>query len=319
MKQLLYVTPDMSLKELLSLPELAPIQPQLLTDEFFALSIRGDVPLRALSDTWNMPLFCMGLNRVLELRRGGAPVLYKTGPEAHQFLFHFPGRPGAKSVIICPGGSYSLVWSPGEGYPVAARLNAMGYHAFVVNYRTGAQAQAPNPIDDLAATVRYVHERAGWFQADMTDYAVMGFSAGGHLAGCFGTERLGWRHYGLPRPGAMILCYPVVSMGRCSEPTTRSCFMGSHLAEADFEARYSVDEQVTPAYPPSFVWQCSGDAVVPIENTKLLDCALTAQGVLHRYETFPGCEHGSGLADGTAAAGWLERAVDFWERHGKRI
>lgn len=308
------ITASMSLDTLLSLPEFLPIRQQLLTDDFFDLTKLGDVPLRDLSNTWNLPLLCLGLNRVLKLRRAGEPVLYWYGPEPHQFLFRFPGKPGAKTVVICPGGGYSLVWSPGEGYPVAARLNQMGYNAFVVNYRVGDQAEAPNPMDDLAAAIRYLHDHSAALQSDLTGYAVMGFSAGGHLAASFGTESLGWRHYDLPRPGAMMLCYPVVTMGPSSEPTSRSRLLGCRLGDAAAEAAYSVERQVTPAYPPSFLWQCDHDAVVPIENTILLDRALTNHHIVHSYETYSGQDHGTGLADGTAAAGWLERAISFWER-----
>ncbi|MGM9593342.1 MAG: alpha/beta hydrolase [Candidatus Onthomonas sp.] len=313
------ITPELRLGDLLSLPEFASIRSHLLIDDFFSLSRHGDVPLSALSDTWNIPLLCEGLNRALALRRAGYPLLYASGPEPSQFFFHFPGNPGGKAVIICPGGGYSLVWSPGEGYPVAARLNAMGYHAFVVNYRTGpGAAQAPNPMEDLAVSIRYILAHAGQFQADLSDYAVMGFSAGGHLAASFGTEALGWRHYGLPRPGTMMLCYPVITMGPLSEPTSRACLLGEHLSDPDFTRRYSVEQQITPAYPPTYLWQCDSDAVVPIQNSQLLARQLAAQQILHRYQTYPGTDHGTGLADGTAAQGWLEQAVSFWREQLSR-
>lgn len=311
----LIITPELRLSELLSLPDFQPIRPQLLIDGFFDLSSHGDVPLSALSDTWNLPLFCMGLNRALALRREGYPLLYRSGPESSQYFFHFPGSPGGKAVFLCPGGGYSMVWSPGEGYPVAARLNAMGYHAFVVNYRTGEAAQAPGPMDDLAASIRFALEHESEFQADFSDYAVMGFSAGGHLAATFGTEALGWKHYGLPRPGAMVLCYPVVTMGAWSEPTSRANLLGSHSGEADFARRYSVEERITSAYPPTYLWQCTEDAVVPVQNSQFLDRQLTALGIPHLYQTYPGPDHGTGLADGTLAQGWLERAAAFWQAH----
>ena len=65
------ITASMSLDTLLSLPEFLPIRQQLLTDDFFDLTKLGDVPLRDLSNTWNLPLLCLGLHRVLKLRRAG--------------------------------------------------------------------------------------------------------------------------------------------------------------------------------------------------------------------------------------------------------
>lgn len=309
------VTPEMGLRGLLNLPEFQSIRPQLLIDDFFDPSLHGDVPLSALSDTWNIPLFCMGLNRALTLRREGYPLLYHSGADPSQYFFHFPGWPGGKAVFICPGGGYGLVWSPGEGYPVAARLNGLGYHAFVVNYRTGARAQAPHPMDDLAVSIRWILDHENLFQADFSDYAVMGFSAGGHLAASFGTESLGWKHYGLPRPGAMLLCYPVITMGPWSEASSRANLLGIHSTDPDFARQYSVEEQLTSTYPPTYLWQCAEDAVVPIQNSRFMDRRLTGLSIPHLYQTYPGPDHGTGLADGTPAQGWLERAVAFWLRH----
>jgi len=35
---------------------------------------------------------------------------------------------------------------------------------------------------------------------------------------------------------------------------------------------------------------------------------------LFQCETFPGVDHGVGPGTGTAAEGWLNRAVDFWRK-----
>ncbi len=305
------VTPEMTVGALLALPEFAPIRDQLLIPAFFSREADGDVPLAALSDTWNLPLLCEGLNRALEVRRSGAPLLYRAGEDPEQFFFHFPGPAGAKAVVICAGGAYGLVWSPGEGYPVAARLNRMGYHAFVVNYRTGDRARAPGPMDDLAAALRCILSQPERWGADLSGYALMGFSAAGHLAGSFGTRALGWRHYGLARPGALVLCYPVVTMGRESEPSTRANLLGPDPSEA-LVRRYSLEEQVDPDYPPTFLWHCADDAVVPGVNSRMLRDRLTEAGAPHWYQSYPGTDHGTGLADDTAAEGWLEQAVSFW-------
>ncbi len=40
------------------------------------------------------------------------------------------------------------------------------------------------------------------------DYALLGYSSGGHLAGLFGSEEYGYRNYGVPKPGALLLGYP---------------------------------------------------------------------------------------------------------------
>lgn len=76
---------------------------------------------------------------------------------------------------------------------------------------------------------------------------------------------------------------------------------------------YSIEKQITENYPKTFVWQCNRDNTVPIENTRLLAEALKEHGVPYIYETFSSDAHGWGLATGTVAQGWLERAVQFCE------
>ena len=116
-------------------------------------------------------------------------------------------------AIVCPGGGYRRVCSFVEGHPYAKKLNAMGCHAVVVYYRVNVLARYPAPQDDLARAVRVVHAHAEEWNLDMNGYSVWGSSAGGHLAASFGTENMGYVHYDLPKPGALILTF-----GRREEP-----------------------------------------------------------------------------------------------------
>ena len=93
-------------------------------------------------------------------------------------------------AIICPGGGYRRVCSFIEGHPFAKKLNRMGYHAVVVYYRVRNLAVYPNPQDDLAKAVAFVHSKAGEWNLDMCGYSVWGSSAGGHLAASFGTDTM---------------------------------------------------------------------------------------------------------------------------------
>lgn len=116
-------------------------------------------------------------------------------------------------AVICPGGGYRRVCSFVEGYPYAKKLNAMGYHAAVVYYRVNRLARYPAPQEDLARAIQQLHDHAREWKLDMHGYSVWGSSAGGHLAASFGTENMGYGCYKLPKPGALILVYPVVTMG----------------------------------------------------------------------------------------------------------
>ena len=122
----------------------------------------------------------------------------------------FPNDTGErrKYVIVCPGGGYAHCVTGQEGYPIAAKLNEMGYTAFVLEYRTGFHCGGYAPMQDLARAVKNIEEHHKELNVDPEDYAICGFSAGGNLAGVFGGKEHGYAKYGVRRPGALILGYP---------------------------------------------------------------------------------------------------------------
>ena len=215
-------------------------------------------------------------------------------------------------AVICPGGGYRRVCSFVEGHPFAKKLNAMGYHAFVVYYRVNVLARYPAPQEDLARAVREIHSHAEEWKLDMKGYSVWGSSAGGHLAASFGTENMGYVRYGLPKPGALILTYPVVTMGEKTHEGSRNFLIGQ-APDGDMVHFASVERQITPAYPPTFLWWGSADSCVDPENSRMLRGALEAQNIPCQCIEYPGVEHGVGIGHGLACEGWIEKAVAFWE------
>lgn len=65
---------------------------------------------------------------------------------------------------------------------MAEELSKLGYQSFVVNYRLSPYTQEEGALD-LARAVRFVRKNADVYGIDEKDIAVMGFSAGGILAG----------------------------------------------------------------------------------------------------------------------------------------
>lgn len=292
-------------------------------------SIMGNLSMPTLSKlaggAWNPESMAAGMNHLSKLCSerncfynvwsDEEIAVDKTKAEAKLIAFPLPKK--SKFVLICPGGAYISVASIVEGFPVAKRLNELGYAAFVLKYRCGKHALAPNPIDDLAAALRFVMASAEQFNIDPEQYTVMGFSAGGHLAASFGTESLGYAHYLLPKPASMVLAYPVVTMGDKTHADSRKNLLGAkNTHNSSLIKKWSVEQQLTENYPPTFVWQCDHDNSVPVENSTMLTEQLRAKGVNVHYETFPSSAHGWGSADGTLAEGWIERAVDFMKEQG---
>lgn len=220
------------------------------------------------------------------------------------------GEPAPFAVII-PGGAYGMVSTHNEGLPFALGLNAHGYAAFVVYYHIGDGARLPAPQDDVGRAVREILDHAEEYGVDPEGYSVWGSSAGGHLAASFCTKEFGYAHYGLPRPGALILAYPVVSMGKSTHPETRLNLLGPD-PDPDLVRRLSIQNQVDADFPPTFTWHNADDGCVVPHNSELLAAALEEAGVEHCYQSYPTGGHGVGLGRGLSCDGWFEDAVSFW-------
>lgn len=215
-------------------------------------------------------------------------------------------------AIICPGGGYHRVCSFIEGLPYARKLNQMGYSAFVVHYRCGTGLEYPIPQDDLARAIREVMEHEKEWNLDMEGYSLWGASAGGHLAASFGTNDMGYKKYGLQRPGALILSYPVVTMGEHAHVGSRNYLLGENQGDERIEFT-SIEKQVTSEYPPTFLWCGLSDQTVEPENSYLLEKALETCGVPHSFLPIEGVDHGVGIGEGLPCEGWFGAAVGFWD------
>ena len=81
-------------------------------------------------------------------------------------LFFFRGDPGAKTAIVNAGGGFVYVAAMHDSFPHAMELSEMGYNAFALIYRPGADTAC----EDLARAIAFLHEHAEELQIDMEDY-----------------------------------------------------------------------------------------------------------------------------------------------------
>ena len=243
----------------------------------------------------------------------------------------FPNDTGEKRkyVIVCPGGGYAHCVTNEEGYPIAAKLNEMGYTAFVLEYRTGFQCSPYAPMEDLAQAVRYIEAHQEELNVDPRDYAICGFSAGGNLAGVFGGREYGYEKYQVRKPGALLMGYPWTNVNHWLDHPYWNIWKGligiwlsergilymfGHHANRKNREALCVQNYITPDYPPTYMMAGSNDILVPASHhAEVLNQALKREKVPHVYEQFWHLPHGIGLAVGTRAEGWLENAVAFWE------
>lgn len=110
---------------------------------------------------------------------------YADDPDFRPYMVTFPVSEGTEikgAVLINAGGAFQFRSDQMEGTPVAQELSRLGYQSFVVNYRLRPYTQEEGALD-LARAVRFVRRNADVYGIDEKDIAVMGFSAGGILAG----------------------------------------------------------------------------------------------------------------------------------------
>jgi len=98
------------------------------------------------------------------------------------------GKATGVAVIVAPGGGHSELWISHEGYSPAKWLQAHGIAAFVLKYRLARDSNSTYTVDkeevmDMQRAIRLVRSRAKEWGIDTAKIGVMGFSAGGELAG----------------------------------------------------------------------------------------------------------------------------------------
>ena len=51
------------------------------------------------------------------------------------------------------------------------------------------------------------------------------------------------------------------------------------------------------------------------DNSRRMAVALESHHIAHNFILYQGVDHGVGLGKGLACEGWLDKAVDFWQKH----
>lgn len=250
---------------------------------------------------------------------------YTTEPLMHVMR---PARPNDAALLLIPGGGYRWAVVDKEGMDCARIFAEAGITCFVLRYRLpadGWDAGPDAPLQDAQRAMRLIRADAVSYGVDPERIAVLGASAGGHLAGLLST-RINAATYDptdeadsfTSRPAASLLLYPVATM------TTPHLHQGSrdHLLGSDpspeLIAAWSLENLVTGDMPPTWLLHAMDDEAVPPENSLMLQAALRAAGVPHEAHYFQEGGHGFGvrLIQGRPAAVWPDLVLAWGRRNG---
>ena len=238
-----------------------------------------------------------------------------------------PPAPNGASLLILPGGGYFLTTLDKEGVDIARVFAEAGVTCFVLEYRLpgdGWRAGPLTPLQDAQRAMRLVRHRAAELGLDPERIALLGSSAGGHLAGLLAS---GYPDAYSPvddadahtvRPRLTILNYPAATLrepyghARC-----RKELAGDHPSAEMIEA-LSLEQRDWSGAAPVCLFHAIDDADVVVENTTGLLATLRRDGVPAEAHLFQKGGHGFAirLCEGLPARRWPEIAVVFGSDHG---
>ena len=220
------------------------------------------------------------------------------GEDGAPYLCYYPAenKTTSATVLIFAGGGYSHRSAhEGEGY--AEKMNSWGMDAFVLEYRVNPHL-FPFPLLDARRAMRFIRARAKDFGIDPEKIAVMGSSAGGHLAALLSTYRDTILGEGVDAtdnlsamPNMQILAYPVIDIA--GHPGSFEMLLGDNISK---HGEVTPTNLVTDKTPPAFIWHTSTDPTVDINNTFRYASALHEAGVHMEMHVYPIGAHGAGLA-----------------------
>ncbi len=212
------------------------------------------------------------------------------------------------AVIVCPGGSYSWLDMKVEGIGVAEWLQSQGINAFVLKYHVanvsaymfgyrvlGIGNKYPKMLTDVENALEEVYNLADSSSINRARIGVMGFSAGGHLT------MMSYTHNRTDyKPTFLCPIYPVVTMSdkRYAHQRSRRGALGVWRQwNQTLRDSLSIEQHIPDDCPPVFLVNCVDDPIVKYQNSELLDSALTAHNIPHRYIQYQTGGHGFGASE----------------------
>lgn len=252
-----------------------------------------------------------------------------------------PSRRTGMAMLVIAGGGYAHIECGHESTPTCRWLQSLGITACELIYRLPREGwDRTAPLQDGQRAMRVIRAHAQTLHIEPARLAVMGFSAGGHLAGMTAVTPDVARYAPLDAIDALAseaafaaLLYPVLTLMPPFDNThTRRSLLGRDNggddanaagagrrhrdggvpgrdapdgASLEAAAALSVDRQVNGATPPVFLAQATDDPISPVDNSLLMYSAMRSAGRPVDLHLFQSGGHGWGLGrPGTEQTLW---------------
>ena len=229
-------------------------------------------------------------------------------------------------MVVCPGGGYGMC-SQRESEPIALHFLPAGFNVFVITYSV-APHRFPTQLCQVAALMELIYANAEKWNCDTQKIAIVGFSAGGHLAAHYSTmfdcKEVREVFPESKSVNASVLCYPVITASEASSHKGSFLNLLGHEPSPEEVEYFSCERNVKETTPPAFIWHTAEDNCVPVANSLLYASALADKKVPFELRIYPYGWHGLATCDAETngelpsnverAADWLD-AVKGWLKH----
>lgn len=204
-------------------------------------------------------------------------------------------------VWVCGGG-----WQDMNVDAHLAEFTTLAKHGYViasVQYRTSNVVKFPAQLEDIKAAIRYLRAHAEFYHIDPDRIAIMGESAGGHLAAMAGVTN-GMKEFDKGEyldysSDVQAVCdwygpTDFLNMDKSGDPSSPYCLLaGCKPEDRDALAKTCPVTYVSDKTPPFLILHGNNDVKVNFHQSELLYDQLTAHHVPVDFYELEGAGHGS--------------------------
>jgi acetyl esterase/lipase len=260
----------------------------------------------------------------------------KDNNKKHLLDIYLPEKQNGKLPLV--------IWVHGGGWMTNDKYADMGYmkntvRSFIdsgyalasIDYRHSTEAIFPAQIQDCNQAVQYLYDHSSEYNIDNKRIALIGFSAGGHLASLLGLSNnnevkefytAGTKpafkikcvldYYG-PSDFVMLASNPDTSINNERNPV--SILLGAvPLKRPDIAKKASPVTYIDKSDPPFFIVQGEKDEAVPNTQSIILSSWLKTVGVYNELTVVPNAPHYGEMFDAESIRKDLFRFLNTYLR-----